>query len=91
MQGVELIVKCLKKLPEPDSNEEIKLEERPILPPYESAVESEHEDLPKVLNGDERRFKQVLINLLKNALKFTQTGSITLLISYDSLLSKLSA
>ena len=32
--------------------------------------------------GDERRFKQVLINLIKNALKFTVEGSITIMASY---------
>ena len=38
--------------------------------------------LPKVL-GDVRRFQQVIINLLKNAYKFTKEGHIHLKASYD--------
>ncbi len=35
-------------------------------------------ELPSVLNGDEIRVKQILNNLLSNALKYTEKGSITL-------------
>lgn len=33
-------------------------------------------DMPEILVSDERRLKQVLINLISNALKFTSMGSI---------------
>ena len=35
-------------------------------------------DLPSELHGDEMRIKQILINLLTNAAKYTQKGSVTL-------------
>jgi CheY-like chemotaxis protein len=35
-------------------------------------------DIPDVLKGDELRIKQVLVNLLSNSLKFTESGSIEL-------------
>ena len=36
-----------------------------------------------MLMGDERRFKQVLINLVKNAFKFTLEGTIKIFTCYD--------
>ncbi|WP_244329136.1 PAS domain-containing hybrid sensor histidine kinase/response regulator [Tolypothrix sp. PCC 7910] len=41
-------------------------------------------ELPIGIHADEKRLRQVLINLLSNAIKFTDTGNVTLTVSYAS-------
>ena len=41
------------------------------------------ENLPRVLFGDDVRIKQILMNLLSNALKYTHTGGVELYAAFD--------
>ena len=42
-----------------------------------------HQNLPQYVRTDERKLRQVLINLLNNAIKFTEEGGVTLRVKAD--------
>ncbi len=42
-------------------------------------------DIPNYLYGDEVRIRQILINILNNAIKYTDEGLVTLIVDYEKL------
>ena len=42
------------------------------------------ENLPNYLFGDEMRLRQIIVNILNNAIKYTQEGTVTLTVSGDA-------
>ena len=44
-----------------------------------------NETLPNTLYGDEIRIRQIIINLMTNAIKYTEEGKVTLLIDADNI------
>lgn len=42
------------------------------------------EKLPRILYGDERRIKQIILNILTNAVKYTKKGSVALAVHGES-------
>ena len=40
-------------------------------------------NIPKLLGGDEKRVRQILINIMNNAIKFTNRGSVTLKVTWE--------
>lgn len=47
-------------------------------------------DLPRFVRADQRKIRQILLNLLSNALKFTSAGSITISASLDGTVLRIS-
>ena len=41
-------------------------------------------DTPSSLNIDGEKYKQVLLNLVQNAVKFTQSGGISIIVGFTS-------
>lgn len=86
MQNSTLTFMEQRFLAEPGSTSDMLLQPQTV---QIAGLENANRHLPDSLYGDQIRLKQILINLTKNALKFTLRGNIYILASYDEETAKL--
>ena len=48
------------------------------------------EEIPSVFYGDEIRIRQIMLNLINNAIKYTHEGSVSVSVSFDAMIETLS-
>ena len=68
--------------------EEVQAELEPIIKRSNLAVSTKLRGTVPSLKTDRQKVKQIVLNLLSNALKFTPAGSVTMTASYDARLKK---
>jgi PAS domain S-box-containing protein len=68
----------------PDLVDEVMSELEPIIKRSSLAVNSKMSSKLPAVSSDRQKVKQIVLNLLSNALKFTPSGSVTIRANYDS-------
>jgi PAS domain S-box-containing protein len=72
----------ITEFPLPELVSEVMAELSPIITRSQLKVTTELDTRATIVRSDRQKIKQILLNLLSNALKFTRQGSITLISSY---------